>query len=403
MLRQAEGAFESVLIKPVTPSMLFDSAIQALSGDHEKVREMQTGPSVEVDLERLRGARVLLVEDNEINQEVALGLLGDAQMSIDVAENGEIAVRMVGEKDYDLVLMDMQMPVMDGVSATRAIRSNPLFRTLPVVAMTANAMASDREKCLEAGMNDHVSKPIDPDALFATLLRWIKPRSDQPSARPVEKVEAVCSQRIPDIEGIDVPDGLKRLAGNVRLYRDLIWQFAAKHEDAGLQISAALQSGDRKQAERIAHTVKGVAGNLGIKQIQFVAQELERGIRDGDTSVSTTLQDFTTALHHQIDSIEQALNTTAPAVPETESKISFDPAAASREVMRLRSLLEASDGDSEEGFRTLQVVLAGQVEKTRLDALGADISEFDFTGALLKLDDIARGQILNREEVSYER
>jgi HPt (histidine-containing phosphotransfer) domain-containing protein len=183
------------------------------------------------------------------------------------------------------------------------------------------------------------------------------------------------------------------------LYRDLVWQFAAKNEDSGRQISAALQSRDAKLAERIAHTVKGVAGSLGIRQVQPVAEKLEKGIRDGDASVPGTLREFTTLLHHQIDAIEQARNTTASAVPETNSKISFDPAAVSREMMRLRSLLEASDGDSEEGFRTLQVVLAGQVEKARLDALGADIGDFDFTGALLKLDGIAKEHDLNLEDV----
>ena len=127
VLKQAEdAAFDNVLIKPVTPSMLFDSAVQALGGDHEPAREVEASPALNLD--QLRGARVLLVEDNELNQEVAMGLLEPAHMSIDLAENGEVAVRMVGEHDYDLVLMDMQMPVMDGIAATKAIRSNPHFR-----------------------------------------------------------------------------------------------------------------------------------------------------------------------------------------------------------------------------------------------------------------------------------
>ena len=115
---------------------------------------------------------MLLVEDNDINQEVAIGLLEDAAIQVDLAENGEIAVRMARENDYDAVLMDMQMPVMDGIEATRAIRSDPRFQTLPIIAMTANAMSTDREQCLKAGMNDHIGKPIDPDQLFSVLLRW---------------------------------------------------------------------------------------------------------------------------------------------------------------------------------------------------------------------------------------
>lgn len=115
---------------------------------------------------------MLLVEDNDINQEVAIGLLEDAAIEVDLAENGEIAVRMARENDYDAVLMDMQMPVMDGIEATRVIRSDPRFQNLPIIAMTANAMATDREQCLKAGMNDHIGKPIDPDQLFSVLLRW---------------------------------------------------------------------------------------------------------------------------------------------------------------------------------------------------------------------------------------
>ncbi len=178
ILKQAEAnGFENVLIKPVSPSMLFDTAIRAAAGDsavHDGAREVEAVSTF--DVEQTRGARILLVEDNEINQEVAIGLLEDAQVSVDIAENGEVAVRMVRERDYDLVLMDMQMPVMSGIEATRIIRSDPRLRTLPIVAMTANAMADDREKCLQAGMNDHVAKPIDPDQLYGALQRWIKPR-----------------------------------------------------------------------------------------------------------------------------------------------------------------------------------------------------------------------------------
>ena len=402
VMKQAEeAAFDNVLIKPVTPSMLFDSAVQALSGDQGPAREVEVSPALNLDFDQLRGARVLLVEDNELNQEVAMGLLEVAPISIDLAENGEVAVRMVGEHDYDLVLMDMQMPVMDGIAATKAIRSNPRFRELPIIAMTANAMDADREICRQAGMNDHISKPIDPDAMFATVIRWIKPRRAQTSEAPAQKVEAASSQNLPDlpeINGVDIKDGLKRVGGNRRLYRDLLMKFAAKHSDAGLQISDALHIGDRSTAERIAHTVKGVAGNIGIRPVQFAAEKLEKAIRESDSAASTMLQDFTSVLRTQIDAIEQALPLETLGL-EIEPRKSFDPIAASHEITRLRSQLKASRGGSEETFRTLRSVLASQVEKARLDALGADISNFDFTEALLKLDEIVREHSLNPEEV----
>ena len=400
VMKQAEDAsFDNVLIKPVTPSMLFDSAVQALSGDHRPAQEVVISPTLNLD--QLHGARILLVEDNELNQEVAMGLLEPAKMSIDLAENGEVAVRMVSKNDYDLVLMDMQMPVMDGIAATKAIRSNPRFSTLPIIAMTANAMDADRERCLAAGMNDHLSKPIDPDAMFTTVMKWIKPRRAQPSETPGSKVEGTSSQALPDlpeIEGVDTKDGLKRVGGNSRLYRDLLMKFAAKHSDASLQISDALHGGDRSTAERIAHTVKGVAGNIGIKPVQFAAERLEKAIRESNSEAPQILQEFASVLRTQLDAIEQALPLDTLTL-EIESKNSFDPVTASHEITRLRAQLEASDGDSEETYRALRRVLAGQVEKAQLDALGAAISDFDFAGARSKLDDIVREHSLITEEV----
>jgi two-component system sensor histidine kinase/response regulator len=176
VLRQAEeSGIESVLVKPVTSSTLFDTTAAVLqASDHSPDIEPS---AVALDVSLTRGARVLLVEDNEINREVALGQLEDAEMEVDVAENGEMAVRMVQAKAYDLVLMDMQMPVMDGIEATRVIRSDQRFDALPIIAMTANAMAADRDKCLEAGMNDHIPKPIDAQELFRVLSQWTRARN----------------------------------------------------------------------------------------------------------------------------------------------------------------------------------------------------------------------------------
>jgi two-component system sensor histidine kinase/response regulator len=175
VLKQAEqNGIESVLVKPVTSSTLFDTTLtvlQTLRSSPDKAPS-----AVSHDVTWTRGARVLLVEDNEINQEVALGQLEDADVDVDVAENGEVAVGMVRANAYDLVLMDMQMPVMDGIEATRIIRSDPRFEDLPIIAMTANAMAADRDKCLEAGMNDHIPKPIDPEELFRVLSQWARGR-----------------------------------------------------------------------------------------------------------------------------------------------------------------------------------------------------------------------------------
>jgi CheY-like chemotaxis protein len=295
--------------------------------------------------------------------------------------------------------MDLQMPEMDGFTATKLLRNDPRLRKFPIIAMTAHALVEERQRCLDAGMNDHVSKPIDPDNLFATLLRWAKPRPKQAVEPQVVVTEIKASEEVtlPEIAGINLADGLKRVAGNRQLYRDLLGQFAVKQGDAAVQISTALESGDFKVAERIAHTVKGVAGNLGITEVQFVAQKLEKALRDGEGTVSTVLVEFRSVMGTQVRAIAKALRESA-TVPETVRTASFDGEAAAAAIARLKRLLEASDGDAEESFRSLQNAVAGIVEKPYLDGLSALINDFDFDAALVKLDEIAERCAGNGED-----
>jgi DNA-binding response OmpR family regulator len=170
------------------------------------------------------------------------------------------------------------MPDMDGFTATRVLRSRPQLQELPIIAMTAHAMVEERQRCLEAGMNDHVSKPIEPDSLFATLVRWARPREGR-DVRNESRAKKLPDDAIfPEIDGVDVAGALSRVAGNKRLYRDLLVQFAAKQAEVNSEILAAIDSGDNKLAERILHTVKGVAGNIGLGDISGAAEKLERAI-----------------------------------------------------------------------------------------------------------------------------
>ena len=184
-------------------------------------------------------------------------------------------------------------------------------------------------------------------------------------------------------------DGLRRLAGNRRLYRDLLGQFVAKESGAAGKISAALESGDLKLAERIAHTIKGIAGSLGIAALQAEAQKLEKAIRERQDSVAALLGAFTTVLGTQVHAIENALRESTSAPPKEMPLSAFDGEAAGVAITRLKSLLDASDGDAEEAFRSVQEVLSGVVDKTHMDSLSASISEFNFAAALEKLDGIA--------------
>ena len=237
--------------------------------------------SLQSSLALLRGARILLVEDDALNQEVACGLLGNAGFVVDIADNGQLAVQKIQEASYDIVLMDMQMPIMDGVTATREIRKLTQYDHIPIIAMTANAMQVDREKCFAAGMVDFVTKPIDPDHLWRTLYRWIKLDSG-PAARsastPVSAEIAGALDLPDDIPGLDTTAGLKCVLGNRQSYLSILKKFVSSQKGTPGQIKAALDCGDRNTAERLAHTLKGLAGSIGAAGLQSSAGHLEAAI-----------------------------------------------------------------------------------------------------------------------------
>jgi two-component system, sensor histidine kinase and response regulator len=389
-----EIGIEGYLLKPVTPSSLYDTLVELFGGvGHEG--DLSRVTRAAATSHDATGIRILLVEDNEVNQQVATELLESAGASVRIANHGAEAVSILtqGEQPppFDIVFMDLQMAEMDGFTATRLLRAEPELQALPIIAMTAHALVEERQRCLEAGMNDHVSKPIDPDALFATLTRWVKPRQ-MPTARvAAEPAKSADEVILPDIDGVDVANSLKRVAGNQRLYRDLLVQFAVKQADVGSQILAAIDSGDRKLAERLAHTVKGVAGNIGLRPVFTAAEKLERAISHEDAAVPALVEEFAQVLSRQVEAIQQAMRKVMPDRPaEGKSSQSFDARAAAAAIAHLRVLLESSDGDAAEAFLALEGALAGTCDQSRLHALGAAISEFDFDGALLKLDQIAK-------------
>ena len=306
MSNQAEQAgLLGVLVKPISNSSLFNTIMRAfISG----APEADTQPRV-ADGERLvdfTGLRVLLVEDNEINRELASQLLRDVGIVVSTAQNGREAVEKVTTESFDGVLMDIQMPEMDGYQAVRAIRTQSELAALPIIAMTANAMLVDRAKALDAGMNDHLPKPIDPGELYAAIKRWFKPhalvsplQSGTPPAAITDREVA-----IDYLDGIDLVDGLKRVAGNRPLYRNILLKFRQSQSDAAQEIRQALAAGDRQRAERIAHTIKGIAGSIGAKELQAAAAAVEQRVRDANPAhTQTDLSAFETALRRVVVSI----------------------------------------------------------------------------------------------------
>jgi CheY-like chemotaxis protein len=263
-------------------------------------------------LEHIRGANVLLVEDNEINQQVAREILEGAGLNVALAADGQEGVNAVKENNYDAVLMDVQMPVMDGYTATREIRKDKSFKDLPIIAMTAHAMAGDENKSLEAGMNGHVTKPIDPDQLFSTLQKWIKPSEKRVQVQqpeiPVEQSEpdktVLAEDELPEyLPGFDLADGLRRLQKNKRLYRKLLLSFATDYNAVANEIRQALDAEDFDQAHSLVHNLKGLAGNLAATELQAAAVNLEKLVKGVETKTPPAKE-----LNLKFSDLENALN-----------------------------------------------------------------------------------------------
>jgi len=304
-----EAGIDSFLVKPMNTSVLFETIMEIFGDGAKKMhhqKAFQTSQAQEAKvLEKILGASILLVEDNEINQEIANEILEQAGFKIAIANNGQEAVDMIAQFDYDCVLMDCQMPVMDGYEATQTIRKEERFAKLPIVAMTANAMQGDREKCIAAGMNDHVSKPISTKELFTALAKWIPPRES--SGNEVVSAPAATKEEasLPELEGVDTIAGLAIVGGNEKLYRKLLLRFHIDFIGAADEIKQTLESGDKDTAERLVHTVRGVAANIGAKNLASVAEKLETKITKGKKSVKETLfNNFSDALSQVLDSLK---------------------------------------------------------------------------------------------------
>lgn len=277
--RMDSQTVDGILAKPFQQSKLLDavskvSGRSVLSSGRFKIISEQLSPEL---ISRVRGARLLLAEDNVINRQVAQEMLEGFGIDVTTAENGEEAISLLVADDFDGVLMDMQMPVMDGVTATRVIRKNPRFAELPIIALTANVMVREQNEFLEAGITDYIGKPIDPYRMVTTLAKWVRPKRDAEET-PVKQAEQKTESKpepMPDLPGINVAESVRRMGGNVALYRMLLDKFRVKERNFSGTLQEVLAEGDHVTAERLAHTLRGSAGTLGANSLQEVAAMLE--------------------------------------------------------------------------------------------------------------------------------
>ena len=291
--RAKDERIDDFLVKPLNVSTLIDPVLELFGKERAAVAETEaTGEDPATLLEDIRGARILLVEDHAINRELAVELLEHASLVVEVAHDGQEAVNAVEERQFDGILMDIQMPVMNGYEATKRIRQLDGREGLQIVAMTANAIAGERQKCLDAGIDGYISKPIDVRELHATLRDTITlEKTPVLEASPVDESFSdlgdgnesgeLTESRLGQLEHISSHAALSRLAGNMGLYQMVLRSFLEDCQTYPNDLQAALQSGDAETGERLAHTFKGLAGAAGAEAVQEAAFELEKPFAKG--------------------------------------------------------------------------------------------------------------------------
>jgi CheY-like chemotaxis protein len=416
----------AVLPKPVLPGALFNCLMGLAGASSEPARSPAALLPDEERLIRLHaGVRVLLVEDSPVNQEVARALLEAAGLRVDVAEHGARALEMLPEADYRLVLMDMQMPVMGGLEATRRIRAQAAYDRLPVIAMTANAFGEDRHSCLEAGMNDHLGKPVEPEVLYACILRWLETDPERPSSRGLpslyERSPAPCpapvavlqvaeppppalgvpasvsdgpgdpaadlQARLEAVPGLDVAYGLKNLRGKMSSFLRLLHKYADGHRDDPVRIQQALAAGQEEDAHRLAHSLKGVAGMMGVRTVQALATELDLAFKQHrpDDEVA-----------HLLDQVHAAQQALVQAIDGLPSEVAVVPAPApvsqAALVSEPPSLGQVGEGAAERLFQASPRFRSAREVESALERLSSLLADSNIQALRLARDLSEHGQ-----------
>ena len=431
-----KGFLDAFLHKPVNLSLLFDT-IMELFGRHDAVVGNSSIQKMEIPVKKhsqLKGKKILLVEDNEINQEIALEWLRTVGMEVRVAHNGKEALDRLETHCPHAVLMDIQMPVMDGFEATRQIRAQSRFKDLPVIAMTAHALKGDRERCISAGMSDHIPKPIDPEKLFSILEKWLAGKSvetplnlphaqtvssprkkdvpHQPSSLPQKATSSLATEqknqqiqkRKPlDIPGIDTTIGLSRVNHNQALYHKLINTFARDFSNASEEIRQFIEKNDLESAQRMAHSIKGVGANMGADLLSSRAAALEMALADPGREVDQQIwNDFSMEMNRVFDGINKYLSTMSPPLADDTPA---PPEALSGQdrtelLSTLRTITDLLDEDLNNAttlFYSVLPQLEALLGKTHAFSIMEDLENFDIDGAQEQLTSVCNSIPIKEE------
>ncbi|GGN28341.1 hypothetical protein GCM10011350_19920 [Marinomonas arctica] len=386
------------LTKPVTPSSLFDAMIQALNLDH--MMPIKHTLISQIDTRTLVGARILLVEDNLLNQELAQELLMGHGLIVETANNGQEALDKLEQHTYDGVLMDCQMPVMDGYTATRIIRKNPKYTDLPIISMTANALAGDKEKVIESGMNDHISKPIQVHYLFDTLKKWIKPSQPVDTIihlQPASYKKTLSAEDQQDLEqliGVDVAIGLAVTQYDVAFLWRLLFRFYDSQQDFIAQFKRLMhQAETREDGLRLLHTLKGNAGNIGMLDIMKKSAELETVCQHPEADYSSALANLEAELLRVLPPIKAQKEKQKETL--TLAKVTQQPVSAEYYQTLLTKLYEFLSNDKLDADIVaveLEAILEGTDKSHIIHAIRQALTRYDFDTAMNKLNILMNDQ-----------
>ena len=393
MIRAEKTGVNAFLIKPVKQSMMFDTIMDVFEFKRDEApAHPEPTSNTEKYMSRLCGAKILLVEDNVINRNFAQDTLESIGLNVRTVLNGLEAVIEVKENSYDAVLMDVQMPVMDGLEATSKIREDIKFRELPIIAMTAHAMKGDREKCIDAGMNDYISKPIDTEQLYDTLSKWIKDRNNAPSGILQNMNFDNSKTSLPDsLPGINISSGLKRMLGRKTLFRSMLDDFEKEYADSANQLNILINQKKHEVARRMAHTLKGLTGNFSAECLHRITADLEENLRDNNyDSAGSLINSYDTELQVVLKSIRSLPPVQEKTQVDDDSKNDPDRSVKLSILMdELQSMLNKNDFEAETIFQKISSQIHDDDLIPIIKNLEKAIQGFDFRGALIELNELS--------------